>query len=57
MRRSSSPKAARSPASGGRDPLDIGAAVDRLRALIAFDAGNGPRQGIPQRGYYLNILV
>lgn len=47
--------------SGGkraaRDPLDLGGAFDRLRALLAFDAGEGPRDGVPKRGYYLNIIV
>ncbi|NMM44519.1 hypothetical protein HH303_08510 [Rhodospirillaceae bacterium KN72] len=36
---------------------DLEGAFHRLRTLLAFDGANGPRKGIPSRGFYLNILV
>lgn len=47
----------RRPGGSAGDPFDIGGAIDRLRTLIAFDGGKGPRGGVPTRGFYLNILV
>lgn len=54
-------KAAEQPATGStrrsRDPFDLDAAFARLRTLLAFDGNDGPREGIPRRGFYLNILT
>ncbi|MEQ8443109.1 MAG: hypothetical protein RIM33_14250 [Alphaproteobacteria bacterium] len=36
---------------------EIEAAFSRLKTLLAFDGEKGPRDGVPQRGFYLNILV
>lgn len=45
--------------SGGtrRDPFDVDGAMARLKTLLAFDGGRGPRDGVPRRGFYLNILT
>lgn len=42
--------------SARRDPFDIDGAMARLKTLLAFDGGRGPRDGVPRRGFYLNIL-
>lgn len=49
----------RAAASGrsGRDPYDLATAFERLKRLLLGDAGDGPREDAPARGYYLNILV
>ena len=39
------------------NPADVEAASKRLDALLERDAGAGPRQDVPRRGFYLNILV
>ena len=41
----------------GRDPFDLQTAFDRLKRLLHLDGNAGPKQGIPSRGYYLNVLV
>ena len=41
----------------GRDPYDLRTAFDRLKRLLWLDGTSGPRQGIPDRGFYLNVLV
>ncbi len=57
--RAASPSApsGRSSRRSGSDPFDLESAIDRLRTLLAFDAAHGPRDGIPRRGFYLNVLV
>jgi len=53
------------PTARGQDRADpfpaalaeIEAAFGRLRTLLAFDGESGPRDGVPRRGFYLNILV
>ncbi len=42
---------------GAPDPLNFDYAIERLRALLEQDGDNGPRQDVPQQGYYLNILI
>ena len=44
-------------AAPGRDPFDLESALNRLKTLLAFDGPNGPRDGVPPRGFYLNILA
>lgn len=39
------------------DPFDLDAAMERLEKLLLADRFDGPRDDIPARGYYLNILV
>ena len=39
------------------DPADVESAVQRLDRLLENDAGNGPRQDAPPRGFYLNIVI
>lgn len=41
----------------GSSQGDIDTAFQRLRTLLAFDGNAGPREGVKQRGFYLNILV
>lgn len=41
----------------GRDPYDLQTAFSRLKRLLRLDGSAGPKQGIPNRGYYLNVLV
>ena len=48
-------QAARNP--GTRDPFDLGVAFGRLKKLLAMERDTGPRRDVPQRGFYLNILV
>ncbi|MBP5858961.1 hypothetical protein KAJ83_18220 [Marivibrio halodurans] len=50
------PGAGRRGGGGRRDPFDIDGAMARLKTLLAFDGGRGPRDGVPRRGFYLNIL-
>ena len=47
------------PSAIGPDGLtaNLGAAFQRLRALLAMDGDTGPRDAGVRRGYYLNILV
>ena len=40
-----------------RDPLNLEEAFNRLAFLLGRDGPDGPRSGIPRRGYYLNILA
>ncbi|MTI09587.1 hypothetical protein [Curvivirga aplysinae] len=40
-----------------RDPYNLRAAFDRLAKLLTRDTEGKPRADVPQRGYYLNILV
>lgn len=47
----------RQPKAPGRDPYDLKTAFDRLKRLLHLDGKSGPKQGIPDRGYYLNVLV
>ena len=42
---------------GQRDPLDLDQAFERLASLLGRDGEDGPRPGVPRRGYYLNILA
>lgn len=39
------------------DPYDLTTAFARLKQLLNRDAGESPSSGIPNRGFYLNILV
>lgn len=39
------------------DPYDLTTAFARLKQLLNRDAGENPSTGIPNRGFYLNILV
>jgi|GEM_PF-6256146 hypothetical protein len=39
-----------------RNPFDLETAFARLKTLLAFDGPNGPRNNVPRRGFYLNIL-
>lgn len=48
-------QAARDP--GPRNPFDLTTAFGRLKRLLALEGQSGPRQDVPDRGYYLNILV
>ena len=41
----------------GRDPTDLRSAFDRLAMLLDRDGEFGPRAGVQQRGFYLDILV
>lgn len=45
------------PAAAAENPTDVEAAAKRLDVLLDKDAGSGPRQDVPRRGYYLNLLV
>lgn len=45
------------PATAAENPSDVEAAAKRLDVLLDKDAGTGPRQDVPRRGYYLNLLV
>ena len=50
----------RQPRSGSgkeRDPLNLEEAFNRLAFLLGRDGPDGPRSGVPRRGYYLNILA
>ena len=51
--------AARKAAESGApvDPNDVESAVQRLDRLLENDAGKGPRQDAPPRGFYLNIVI
>lgn len=40
-----------------RDPYNLRAAFDRLAKLLSRDEEGKPQEGLPTRGYYLNILV
>jgi len=44
-------------AAATHDPSDVEAATKRLDALLAKDADGEPRKNVPQRGFYLNIVV
>ncbi len=39
------------------DPYDLTTAFARLKQLLSRDAGEKPSTRIPNRGFYLNILV
>lgn len=39
------------------DPYDLPSAFSRLKQLLGRDADGVPRTGVPNRGFYLNILV
>lgn len=45
------------PATAAENPSDVEAAAKRLDVLLDKDAGTGPRQDVPRRGFYLNLLV
>lgn len=45
------------PATAAENPTDVEAAAKRLDVLLNNDAGGGPRQDVPRRGFYLNLLV
>jgi hypothetical protein len=45
------------PAMSAENPTDVEAAAKRLDVLLDKDAGSGPRQDVPRRGFYLNLLV
>lgn len=47
----------RPPSRPGRDPYDLRTAFERLKRLLRLDGNAGPQQDIPNRGYYLNVLV
>ncbi len=39
------------------NPRNIGHALQRLRALLLLDIEHGRRDGLPAKGYYLNMLL
>ncbi len=43
--------------AAAENPTDVDAAAKRLDVLLDKDAGSGPRQDVPRRGFYLNLLV
>ena len=49
--------AARTAQPGVEDQTDLDSAFGRLDTLLARDEGGEPRSDVPNRGFYLNILV
>jgi hypothetical protein len=47
----------RRPAGGRSGATEVDRAAQRLDDLLLRDGENGPREDVPARGFYLNIVV
>ncbi|MFK7866140.1 MAG: hypothetical protein AB8B77_01715 [Alphaproteobacteria bacterium] len=39
------------------DPFNLAYALERLSGLLRQDGNNGPRQNVPAKGFYLNVVL